>query len=271
MSEDNPDDWSAPQLDFALPDLSNPQDAAWCADKLWVSLHTADYLPAYDAMGRRVMKADLSAWSGTDGAAEAAGMVAHDGALYVALEQFEQDAGWVSDGGVIVRVDCDSGAVSQVLRASPSPAIRPGPHAGTALVRSGLYGELDGMVQLLDLQTLETELWLSEADVGADITAAAVHGQTLLTLSADADWTYTLHCRSLRTGAQTTGLRTASYLSDLRVDDRGRAWVLARAGWSGDSDTAPGLHLFDPEDCTSLLPEGETIRPTLNPYNVSFL
>ena len=267
----DPQDWSAPRIDFALPDLSNPQDAAWCGDKIWVSLHSADHLPAYDQLGRRIMKADLSDWSGTDGSAEATGMVVHEGALYVALEQFEQDGGWASEGGVVVRIDCDNGAVTEVLEAAPSPAIRPGPEPGTVLVRSGLYGELDGTLQLLDLETLQTEVWLSEAEVGADITASAVHDQTLLTVSADTDWTYTLHCWNLSSGEQTVGLRTASYLSDLRVDDRGRAWVLARAGWSGETQTAPGLHLFDPVDCTSLLPEGETIRPILNPYNVSFL
>jgi len=266
-----PSDWLAPVLDLALPDLSNPQDAAWCGDRLWVSLHTADHLPAYDRLGRRTLKADLSEWSGTDGAAEAVGMRVHEGALFVALEQFAQDEGWVSEGGVVVRVDCETAQVTQVLAAPPSPSIVAGPSEGTALVRTGLYGETDGVVMMLDLQTQQTEVLLMEEELDADITGAAIHGDTLVYLSADSSWNYSVHCMSLQTGEHQTAMTTASYLSDVQVDDRGRAWISARAGWSGESQTMPGLHLIDTGRCTSLLPAGEAIRPTLSPYNLSFL
>jgi len=267
----DPADWSRPELELALPDLSNPQDAAMCGDKLWVSLHTADHVPAYDHMGRRVAKADLSDWTGTDGAAEALRMHVYEDTLILSVEQFAQDAGWVSEGGAVLQVDCQTAEVTELLQATPSPAIVAGPEAGTVLVRTGLYGELDGELMLLSLETLQTEVWLTESEVGGDITGVAAYGETLLYLSVDTDWTYRLHCRDIGTGDETVGMQTPSFLSDLQVDDRGRAWVTARAGWSSDADTTPGIHLFDAHACQALTPEGEAIRTTLNPFNVSFL
>lgn len=266
-----PGSWSAPSLELALPDLSNPQDAAECGGKLWVSLHSADHIPAYDAAGRRVASADLSAWSGSDGAAEAMRMQVYDGALYVALEQFAQDDGWASEGGAVVRIDCETAEVVEVAAAAPSPSIVSGPVDGVLGLRTGLYGELDGELALLDLDTGERETVLTEAEVGADIVGFAIHGSSLVYLTAGADWSYGVHCLDLENGERTTGPSGASFLSDVAIDDRGRAWVSARAGWSGEGPEQPGLWVLDSERCTSVLAGSGAIRTTLAPYNVSFL
>jgi hypothetical protein len=265
-----PGQWAAPTLELALPDLSNPQDAKWCGDKLWVTMHSADHLPAYDRSGTRVAQADLSRWAGSDGSAEALGLHVYEGGLYVALEQFAQDDGWESEGGAVVRVDCETSEVSLVADAAPSPAISPGPEAGSLLVRTGIYGQLDGKVELLDLATGQRQTLLRESDVGADITGAEIHGESLVYLSADADWTYRVHCRDLASGEETVGLSTDGFLSDLKIDDRGRAWVAARSGW-GEGAGAPGLYLLDAQTCSSILGDGQRIRTTLSPYNLSLL
>lgn len=265
-----PGQWAAPTLELALPDLSNPQDAKWCGDKLWVSLHSADHLPAYDHSGLRVAQADLSEWAGSDGSAEALGLHVYEGALYVALEQFAQDDGWASEGGAVVRVDCETSEVSLVADAAPSPAISAGPEEGSLLVRTGIYGQLDGKVELLDLATGQSQTLLRESEVGADITGVEIYGDSLVYLSADVDWTYRVHCRDLSSGEETVGLSTDGFLSDLKIDDRGRAWVAARSGWGGGS-AAPGLHLLDAQTCGSILGEGQRIRTTLSPYNLSLL
>jgi hypothetical protein len=262
-------EWAAPTLELALPDLSNPQNAQWCGGKLWVSLHNSASMPAYDRTGLRVDQADLSVWSGSDGAAEALGLHAYGGFLYAALEQFAQDDRWSSEGGAVVRIDCETAQVTEVLSAEPSPAISSGPTQGSLLVRTGLYGDLDGSVHLLDLKTGETELLLTEESVGADITAVEIYGDSLVYLTATDDWVYSVICRDLSTGEETIGLSTYSFLSDLKIDDRGRAWVAARAGWGGEEDAVPGLHILDVARCDSIL--SEPIRTTLKPYLVSML
>ena len=66
------DDWSTPMLEFALEDLSNPQDAVLCDGKLWVTQHNAARITAHDPETGLIVDAiDLSPWAGSDGAAEA--------------------------------------------------------------------------------------------------------------------------------------------------------------------------------------------------------
>jgi hypothetical protein len=266
-----PGAWVAPDLELALPDLSNPQDAVWCGERLWVSLHNADHLPAYDATGRRVAKADLSPWAGSDGSAEASGMVRVGERVVVALQQLAQDGGWTSEGGAIVAVDCETTEVQTLLEAPLSPSLVPGPKDGLLLVRTGLYGELDGAVVALEVETGEVETLLTEAEVGMDITDVASSSEDVVFLTATTEWTFGVHCLSLQTGSWQTGLVTSSYLSEVAMDDRGRAWVSVREGWGPEAALEPGLILFDAATCAPVLEDGASIKPTLAPFNVSFL
>ncbi len=264
-----PGHWEAPDLEIALPDLANPQDAKTCGGNTWVSLHNEKQLSAFDNHGRLVASADLTPWVGTDGAAEASSLAVVEGELIVAIQEIAQDDGWRGDGGVIGRVDCATGEVEALVDASPSPSLIGGPNPTTIGIKTGIYGSLDGTVFLYDTTTGQREVLITEEELGVDITAASIRGSDMVFLSADADWNYSIHCMDISTGSHVTNMTLPSFLADVAIDDYGRAWVSAREGWSPDGASQPGLLLIDTSTCASLT--DAPIHTTLPPYNVAFL
>ena len=155
-----------------------------------------------------------------------------------------------------------------VIDAAPSPSIASSADAGKIWVRTGVYGELDGSVMALNLQTFETEVVLTEAELGQDITSISGSPSGFVALSVDADWRYGVRCMDEATGVQVQGMQTDSFLSDVAIDDRGRVFITAREGWSDDGSVAPGLHVLDSQTCQPAL--SAPIQTTLDPYTVSF-
>ncbi|MEE2750119.1 MAG: hypothetical protein VX519_01710 [Myxococcota bacterium] len=264
-----PGQWDAPDLEVALPDLANPQDAKNCGGNTWVSLHNDTQLVAFDPHGRQVATADLSPWAGTDGAAEPASMTVVDGALLVAVQEIAQDDAWSADGGVIVRVDCTTSEVEVLVTASPSPVLVGGTSPNTLGIKTGLYGSLDGSVLLYDMTTGQQEILITEAELSADITAASIRGSEMVFLTADTDWNYSIHCMDISSGSLVTAATLSTFLADVAIDEYGRAWISAREGWSSESPSEPGLWLMEASTCELL---NETpLHTTLPPYNVAFL
>ena len=267
-----PNSWTAPTLEFALPDLSNPQDALVCDDRLWVTQHNRDRVTAHNLSDGLVVGAiSLDAWTGTDGFAEASSMLPTDDGMLIALQQFDQLDGWAPEGGTILRAPCDGGSTQTLYEPGPSPTLIDHPTPGRFGVKTGTYGPLDGAVYLVDDQGLSMETLITESALGVDITAAAMTDSHLIYITMDSDWAYAVHCQSLETGGTATGLTTSSFLSDIRLDDRGRAWISARGGWADGAPDPSGLFVYDPESCTSLLSSDEPIQTTLNPYSIDFL
>ena len=264
------DDWSTPMLEFALEDLSNPQDAVLCDGKLWVTQHNAARITAHDPETGLIVDAiDLSPWAGSDGAAEASGMVRNGESVLVVVQQFDQDAGWVSEGGQLVQFPCEGGEPAEVTAIGPSPSIASGSSGPDVVVRTGLYGAIDGVIAEIDVSTGAQTVLTSEADVGRDITSVAVSDRTVVFLSTDADWIYQVHCVDRGTGLRTDGPQSAEFWADVVIDDRDRVWIAARAGWASDTPERGGLRTLNADTCRDTSPGGEPIRTSLDPYNLA--
>jgi len=265
------EDWSQPTVEFALADLSNPHDAVLCGEKLWVTQHNTAQITAHDTRtGLVVDSIDLSPWAGTDGAAEASGMLVDGETILVSVQQFDQDSGWTSEGGVLLRFACSGGAPSVVTEIGPSPSVASGSTGDDLVIRTGLYGEADGVVASVNSQTGEHTVLLEEADFGRDITGVAITPTDLVFVTTTPDWIYQIHCVDRETGVRTDGPQSTAFWSDIDIDGRGRAWIAARTGWAPDSPTQGGLQVFETDGCTDASPGGQPIRTTLNPYNLVF-
>ena len=265
------EDWSQPTLEFALADLSNPQDAVLCEDNLWVTQHNGAQITAHDPRtGLVVNSIDLSPWAGSDGSAEASGMLLDGETILVAVQQFDQDAGWTSEGGALLRFPCSGGDPVVVADIGPSPGIASGSTGTDLVMRTGLYGELDGSVVTIDIQTGSQAVLADETEMGRDITGVAMTPDHLVFITTTSDWIYQIHCQDRQTGARIDGPQSTAFWSDLDIDDRGRAWVATRTGWAPDSPAQGGLQIFDAATCEDISPGGALIRTTLNPYNLVF-
>ena len=151
-----------------------------------------------------------------------------------------------------------------------SPAFANGSTGRDIVINTGLYGETDGVIATVDGQTGAQQALFSEAELGRDITGVAVSTDAVVFLSTTTDWLYQIHCIDRASGVRTDGPETAAFWSDIGIDDRGRAWVTARAGWAPDSPTQGGLQVFDTQSCRDISPGGAPIRTALNPYNLAF-
>jgi len=267
-----PGEWTHPELEFALPDLSNPQDAVICNDQIWISQHNRDKLTAHSlTTGMVVGSVDLSPWTGADGFAEATNVFVQDDAIRIIVQEFNQNDNWSSEGGAILSVPCQGGTPSQLEEVGPSPSLVASNHPNIWGVRTGLYGEFDGAIYIMDGDSIQTPPIITEETVQADITSAALTTNHLMFITADTDWNYTVRCLELSTGNIQVAMSTSSFLSDLAIDYQGRAWVAARSGWSSEAPDPGGLYVFDPDQCDTALTTEGPIRTTLNPYNISFL
>jgi hypothetical protein len=263
--------WDSPALDIALEDLSNPQDAAICGGNLYVSVHNGSHIPAYDVgTGLLVDNVDLSPWAGTDGSAEAATMVTDGAHLFVAVQQLKQDAGWVSDGGAILRADCTTGTLEQWAESAPSPVITEGINGETIGYKTGLFGAIDGEIGLFQRANAEKTVLVEEVQLGADIHAFAFSTSHLVYATADRDWNFQVHCLDLDTGVTAHSDTTSSYISDIAMDELGRAWVSRRLGWSDSVPDATGIDILTPAGCVSVFNDEALLPLSLAPFNVAF-
>jgi hypothetical protein len=263
--------WDRPALDIALDDLSNPQDATICGGKLYVSIHNGTHIPAFDVgSGLLVDNVDLSPWAGSDGSAEAASMVTDGIHLFVAVQQLKQDQGWVSDGGVILRVECTSGTLEEWVKSSPSPVISEGFNDETIGYKTGLFGDMDGEIGLIQRGNAEKTILVDEVELGADIHGFAFSTSHLVYATADSEWHFQVHCLDLQTGVTIHSGTTSSYISDIAMDEMGRAWISRRLGWSASAPDATGVDILAPAECVSIFNDDAMLSPSLAPFNVAF-
>lgn len=275
----DPADWSAPLVELSTGDASNPQDAARCGDTLVVSVYAGADLLLFDvASGLARGTVDLSAWADADGSPEANGIITGaDGDLYVALHRLDTTrAPWMSaDGtGTILRLDCDTLAVTAEWTTGPNPALLADPaDPDTLLVRTGLYFNtdyslnLDGDLRRFDpaAGTLSAPL-LTEADFGRNLGALAGHADGKSILVADDGYSWGVWCVDLATGEATATDPADSYIGDAVTGPDGRAWVAYRAGYAGNgAPVIAGLVPWDPATCTA----GDPVATLFPPYSLA--
>lgn len=264
--------WSDPLVEFSAGEGANPQAAALCGDRLWVTTYDTDTLPWYDPeTGLRGGTVDLSPWADADGLPEAATLVEKDGRLIVALNRLDRDRDWTAlDEGRVLEVDCAAGEVTREWTTGPNPSVHDWPeHAGGVWIRSGAWFEEDGGLSLLDLDAGELgSPVVEEAELGGDLAEFAAGVDHGLAITADEDWTYTTWCLDLSDPAPQKLGTTDRYLSDVAVNDLGEAWIATREGWA-DPEVEGGLVVVDLATCTSRTGD-DRIQTELDPFSLDF-
>lgn len=271
--------WGEPLLEFALEDGANPHDAAICGGSLFIAEYGEPYIGVYDPdSGALLSKVDLTAYDDGDGLPEVGTMVQRGSALYVALEQLDEETTyWSALGGTVLKIDCDATAIDSSWSVEPGPSIIADPDSEDGLlVRTGIYFDADGDFSwdggLYALDTATGDMAAiappeSEEELNY-IGIAAVAGGSAIVLSTDDTWAYSVWCLD-RPSATLTLLETVdTFLSAIEVNDRGEAWIAARASWAAP-DVPGGLMVYDVATCTSKTGDSP-ITLSLEPYTIAF-
>lgn len=254
-----PGEWAAPEAQFSVGAGTNPHDVALVGDALFVTLYERPYVAILDPLtGESKGEIDLSAHSDGDGSPEASSIVTRDGRLYVGLQRFDRPGGWVSTEGRVVEIDPDTREITDWWPVGPSPTLAPS--ADGILVRTGTYAALDGAVTLLDPAEGLGPPLLEEASLGYAIADVAHAAGGLVLIAEHTDGiTYRVVCWDGET--ITEGPQGYGWLPDLAVNDRGEAWVAARAVDGG------GLLVVDAETCGL---EAGPLETSLDPLTIDF-
>ncbi len=244
-----PGEWVEPIQEFSTGDASNPQDVKECGGSVYVSLYGSTEVKRYDPetwLLRGVV--DLSSLADSDGIPEVANMIERDGVLYVALQQLDQDNGWVANGGLVASIDCATGALLQSFVAAPDPTLHDVPGSAKLMVRTGLYFANDGGVGWFDPTTGTEAPLLTEAALGEEITDLAMVDAThgiVVTHAENHD--FTTWCWNPDDNALVELFTTPSSFQGLKAvgDD---VWIVARAGWA-DYLSPTGVIVVDAIAC----------------------
>ncbi|MSQ03068.1 MAG: hypothetical protein EXR71_14465 [Myxococcales bacterium] len=244
-----PGEWTEPLQEFSTGDATNPQDVKECGGSVFVSLYGSTEVKRYDPdtwLLRGVV--DLGPLADSDGIPEVANMIERDGILYVALQQLDQDNGWVANGGLVASIDCTTGLLRESWIASPDPTLHDVPGSAKLLVRTGLYFAHDGALAWFEPATGVGEALVTEADLGLEITDLAMvdatHG-VLLTYAENQD--FTVWCWNAGDNTLVELFTTPSSLHGVKAVGTD-VWLVARAGWA--QYTSPtGLIVVDAVAC----------------------
>jgi hypothetical protein len=259
------DQWQAPELEVSTGEGSNPHDVEVCGGRAYVSLYERDALLVLDPVtGEQLDRVSLVGSADDDGLPEASDLVVLGDRLYVGLQRMRRTAGWVaSEQGEVVELDCASGALLRRFEVGANPVLRAVDEAEELYVvsergleRVALAGE--GAVELV------VGAPASGAWVDGDVSAAGVG-----VLIGREGSQHTIACVRLEDGAVEEVERLANYLSSVRMNADGEAWVAARQGWE-DPSVLGGLIVVDAVGCVSLTGDA-WVRPNLAPFDVEWV
>ena len=260
-----PGDWSAPEVEVALADGANPHDVEMCGGLAFITQYGRDDIAVIDPdTGILVGAVDLSSLADSDGIPEVSTMVqGAPGTLYVGAHNFDRNADWVSAGGGVAEIDCESQAVTHTWSFETADVYIDPEDTDHLYV----YATGDGLYRL-DTTTREPAFLVSEDDLGAAVVGlAASAGQAVVTTTDDA-YAYGVGCIALDTGAFDPIEAVDNYLISIDANSAGEAWVSARSHWSNPA--APnGLLVYDIPTCSARTTTGP-LSTVLAPFSVAF-
>ncbi|MFK7929889.1 MAG: hypothetical protein AB8H79_16975 [Myxococcota bacterium] len=260
-----PGEWQRPDAEFSVGPGSNPQDAAWCADRWWVSQLASPSLRAFSPPGEPLDAIDLSAYADADGIPELKDLVVQDQVLTVSAQRLNRaDAFSPTDAGALVHIDCSSGQILHTAQTQPNLSLSEGLDG---LISSGA----DGIFRWSDDWERTQIATFDDPVVGS---AFVESGHGIATTVTEGGW-YKLHCVDPN-GATTPLAATAAYVPDLQSNDRDEVWAAVRTsyadpesapqGWTLFDDLEDGLLLIDPTQCQI----SASVATRLGPYSIDF-
>ncbi|MCO4771276.1 MAG: hypothetical protein KDA24_14680 [Deltaproteobacteria bacterium] len=260
-------DTSAPSLEFAAGTPTNPQVAVECAGSIFLTRYGLGVqggggdVAVFGLDGSPDGRVDLSSFAeGTDGTPEPSTMVELDGTLYVGLERYDRDAGWVVDPvGKVVAIDCASREVVESWDTVPN--------AHVFAWENTVYVRGDGGVQELDSGTNTFVDRVLEEDLGGEaiVVLAPTPDAWVVVSEHPDDGANTVWC--LEPGGALTSLEASpSRAWDAAVDPAGNAWISWRDHWATSEIDPGGLGVYDGTSCerTAMLDFGS------DPFDVAF-
>jgi hypothetical protein len=263
-----PGEWTVPDWEVEVGDLSNPVDAEVCDGRLFVSLYGTDHLGIYNVDTGLVSGAvDLSAFADGDGVGpEPAAMVQVGGRLYVGLNRLDRtDGAWSDAGGMVVEVDCAAGQVTDSWDVGGNTEVYDA-WDGQVVVGARAFGDQSGGIWVV--QPGGGAALVVDLDaVGQDAVGAAVWGDRAVVLTMAADYSgHGVHCLDLTTGELDGSADSNAFLSGVVTDGAGEAWVTAGWSWLDPEGERPGIDRYDVDTCARV---GAPIRFSLAPSSVS--
>ncbi len=259
--------FTAPSMELSTGDGSNPQAAARCGDRLFVST-LADGIGAWDpATGLPIGAVALDAWIDADGSAEPVSLaVGANGYLYAALQRLSDFR--VVRAGTLAKIDCATLQVVDAWDVGPNPLFTRSPGTERLYLSGGDYFDLsDGGAWSFDMATdTLSEPILTDSGVGGNVgsLAVAANGHGIYTVDDAQRWQ--LWCIDTSTGGTRLASEPNAYVSDAKVDPTGTVWVLLQPNYAGEAGQV-GTVRVDPEACTV----SEPLVTTLNPYALGFV
>jgi hypothetical protein len=259
--------FARPSVEFSTGDGSNPQDAALCGARLFVSLFDAGTIGVSDpSTGLPVGAIDLSDYTDADGSSEPTSLaVGANGRLYAALSRLEDYR--AVRGGSLVEIDCDTLEVLAAWDTVPNATFRQRPATQLLDLWGGDYYTLDGGVQTFDMSTRTLgPVVLTDADVSGNIgnVAIAASGKGVLTVDDATVWS--LWCFDTADGSLRLASEPQAFVSEARADAEGAIWVLQRQNYAGEPSEV-GTVRVDPETCAV----AEPVVTALEPYSIAIL
>jgi hypothetical protein len=256
--------WDAPVWEVSVGEGANPQDAATCGGRLFVSLYERASLAILSPdSGESLGSVDLSSVADDDGLPEVSGLFVQDDVLYAVVQRLDRTNGWTADpGGQLVQLDCASGAVTHTWPLGPNPQLG-GQGLPTFASRDGVRAFVDGDVTDVLLGPVDgapvVDLAVSEAGVGAfvarDGTPGSSHHAVGCIDASTTPWTVTT-LESLE-----------HYVPDVAVHGD-QAWFAVRRGWADPTDEG-GVMIVDLKTCTAV--GDDWLRPQFAPFSLGFV
>ncbi|MFT5583003.1 MAG: hypothetical protein ACI9VR_000580 [Cognaticolwellia sp.] len=262
-------DWSNP-LEFSLAEGSNPQDAHFCADNLFISQYGLDKIAIYSSTGNPVGSIDLSSYSDADGSPEAAGIVKDGDRLFVALQIMNSEDFSSAGPGQIIEIDCAAQSITNEWEVGVNPRIQGHPDDGELLfVRTGLFGSPDGAVHILNVADGSLEEVVKESDVGGDIAGLvlASSGRALLHVYTPS-YASQLYCVDADGAGMTQLGGDLPYSNGPWINDQDEAWIGVSDDWQTE-EADGGVMIIDVDACQDLTSDG-LVTSTLGVSSVSF-
>ena len=241
-------DLSAPLMEVSTGSPSNPQVAQVCAGAVFVSRYGlasgggGGDVAAYELGGAALGAIDLSAFAeGTDGTPEPSTMAVVGDTLYVGLQRFDRDAGWVADPvGKVVAIDCVTREVAGSWDVRSNPSVFT--WGGDVYVRG------EGGLQRLDAGAV-VDVALDE-DFGGDVVLGVAAGQDAWTVVTEADdGLNSVHC--FLPGEEPELLETSTHRGwDIALAPDGSGWVAWRDHWLTSEVEEGAIRAYDPVTCS---------------------
>ncbi len=260
-----PGEWSAPTVEFALPDLANPHDVEVCDGAAFITQYDRGSIAVHDPdSGLLIGSIDLSDFDDGDGTPEASRIVkAGNGKLYIGTHNLDRDGGWVAVGGHVLEVDCASRSVTNSWGFTDADVYAyPGDPSQVVVHEDGIG------VHLLDPATLESVLIVSSETIGATVDGLVAYGDKAVTIASTDDGEYSVGCIDFTARTYTEVLASDNYLAGISGTGTGESWISARTHWSG-TDAPAGVQVFDVATCTERTTDGP-IATVLAPSSIAF-